>query len=244
MPPRIPSDRIEAVVTAAARVFVAHGYRRAQIQDVADALGVAKGTVYGYAESKEALFAAAIRYGDGFEPLPQVGDLPLPTPPPGAAAALVADRLGAEVAELAVVKAMSRPGESHVGIGDVVLDLYSRLARHRVAIKIVDRCAPELPELGQVWFGSGRQAQVGVLETYLTRLEQSGRLVLPGPASLVSRTIVESCALWAVHCHFDPAATLKPTTDTATDVDDTVVAAMLAALFARATLPTHTSPGD
>lgn len=238
MPPRIPPDRIGSVVVAAARVFVRHGYRRAQVQDVADELGVAKGTVYGYAESKEALFAAAIRYGDGLEPLPGVADMPLPTPPAGAVEVLVAERLGAEVAQLAVVRATA---DATVSVGDVVLDLYARLARHRVAIKIVDRCAPELPDLGRVWFGDGRAAQVGVLDSYLTRLAGAGRLTLPGPAPLVARTIVESCALWAVHCHFDPGAVLEgdPGAAGGTDdlIDDGSVAAMLAALFSRATEP-------
>jgi len=229
------------VVAAAARVFVRHGYRRAQVQDVADELGVAKGTVYGYAESKEALFAAAIRYGDGLEPLPGVADLPLPTPPAGAVEALVSQRLGAEVAQLAVVRAAAAP-DATVSVGDVVLDLYARLARHRIAIKIVDRCAAELPDLGRVWFGDGRAAQVGVLDSYLSRLAGAGSLTLPGPAPLVARTIVESCALWAVHCHFDPGAAVADDARGAAGsagavIDDESVAAMLAALFSRATEP-------
>lgn len=243
MPPRIPPDRIGSVVVAAARVFVRHGYRRAQVQDVADELGVAKGTVYGYAASKEALLGAAIRYGDGLEPLPGVSDLPLPTPPAGAVAELVTKRLGAEVAQLAVVRASGGDGDTPgVTVAHVVLDLYARLARHRIAIKIVDRCGAELPELGRVWFGDGRRAQVGILDAYLSGLERAGQLTLPGPAPLVARTIVESCALWAVHCHFDPAAALDPDAANGTDsvdaVDDAAVAPMLAALFTRATART------
>ena len=93
-----------------------------------------------------------------------------------------------------------------------------------------------------LWFGDGRAAQVGVLDSYLTRLAGAGTLTLPGPAPLVARTIVESCALWAVHCHFDPGAALAD--DDARDaagaggvIDDESVAAMLAALFSRATEP-------
>lgn len=230
MPPRIPADRIGAVIAASAQVFVTHGYRRAQVQDVAEALGVAKGTVYGYARSKEALFAAAIRYGDGLEPLPAVGDLPLPTPHDGAVVALVSERLGAEVAQLTLVKAAGDSSGERATMGAVVLDLYARLARHRVAIKLVDRCAPELPELGEVWFGAGRRAQVGALESYLAGRAATGELVLPGPAALVARTVVETCALWAVHCHFDPSPTPG-------GIDDDAVAAMLGTLFTRATTP-------
>jgi AcrR family transcriptional regulator len=238
MPQRMRPSRVDAVVHAAAQVFIAHGYRRAQIQDVADAMGVAKGTVYGYARSKEALFAAAIRYGDGVEPLPDVEELPLPTPGPDDVAALVSGRLLAEVGDL--VLATAQPGDG-TELPAIVLDLYARLARHRVAIKIVDRCGPELPELGAVWFGTGRAAQVGLLETYLAHHEAAGRLTLPGPPALVARTVVETCALWAVHCHFDPAdapaaAGAAPAAP-APAVDDDVVATMLAGLFTRATAP-------
>ena len=60
----VPPDRLPALIEAAVGVFVTHGYRRTQVQDIADVLGLAKGTLYGYAATKEALFAAAIRYGD------------------------------------------------------------------------------------------------------------------------------------------------------------------------------------
>ncbi|WP_291416013.1 helix-turn-helix domain-containing protein [Actinophytocola sp.] len=59
------------LVSAAAETFIAQGYQRTQMQDVADVLGVAKGTVYGYVDGKAALLAAAVRYADGVEPLPE-----------------------------------------------------------------------------------------------------------------------------------------------------------------------------
>src|SRR5256885_14213255 len=79
----IPADRFPAVVAAAARVFITHGYQRAQVQDVADALGLAKGTLYGYARGKAALFAAAVRFADGHEPLPTPAGPPGPPPAGG-----------------------------------------------------------------------------------------------------------------------------------------------------------------
>lgn len=120
---------------------------------------------------------------------------------------LVADRLRGEVAELRLVKAVA--GRRRVSIAEelaeIVTDLYRRLARHRVSIKLVDRYAPELPDLGEVWFGVGRAGQVAVLTDYLTRRAASRALRLPGPAPVVARTILETCVLWAVHLHWDPA---------------------------------------
>jgi AcrR family transcriptional regulator len=168
---KIPPDRFSAVVAAAARVFITHGYRRTQVQDVADVLGLAKGTLYGYAQGKEALFAAAVRYADGHEALPALADLPVPTPASGEIATLVAGRLGGEIADMRLVQALTDPlpddapaSERRAELAGIVTDLYVRLARHRIAIKLVDRCSPEVPDLAEVWFGSGRAAQVGGVE--------------------------------------------------------------------------------
>src|SRR5687767_5416929 len=105
----IPADRFTAVVAATARVFITHGCQRTQVQDVADALGLAKGTLYGYAQGKAALFGAAVRFADGHEPLPSPADLPIPAPADGEIAALVANRLGAEIADLKLVNALANP---------------------------------------------------------------------------------------------------------------------------------------
>jgi AcrR family transcriptional regulator len=231
----IPADRFPAVVAASARVFITHGYQRTQIQDVADALGLAKGTLYGYAQGKAALFAAAVRYADSHEPMPEPTDLPVPAPDVGEIAALVATRLADEIAAMSLTRALGKtsadatPAQRRSELADIVTDLYARLARHRIALKLVDRCAPELPDLAEVWFGTGRDAQATALEKYLLGRERAGSLSLPGPAPLVARTIVELCGLWAVHCHFDP----RP----AGPIDDETVAATLAELVVRATAP-------
>jgi hypothetical protein len=76
-----PADRFTHLISAAAEIFIAQGYQRTQMQDVADRLSVAEGTVYGYVESKAALLGAALRYADGLELPPD--ELPLPTPADG-----------------------------------------------------------------------------------------------------------------------------------------------------------------
>jgi AcrR family transcriptional regulator len=58
-----PAIRPEQLLDAARRVFAARGYSAATVQDVADAAGVAKGTVYLYFASKEELYLAALRKG-------------------------------------------------------------------------------------------------------------------------------------------------------------------------------------
>src|SRR5512134_1777424 len=92
---RIPDDRLEQLVDAATAVFIEQGYARTQMADVAEALGVAKGTLYLYVESKEALFDLVARCADGEHPLPELSALPLPTPAPGKTVAYVREVLTA-----------------------------------------------------------------------------------------------------------------------------------------------------
>lgn len=209
----IPADRFSAIVAASARVFIAHGYQRTQVQDVADALALAKGTLYGYAQGKAALFAAAVRYGDAQEALPLASELPVAAPVAGEIAAVVSARLAGEVTDMRLTHALratlppgATTGDARAELAGIVTDLYSRLARHRIALKLVDRCARE----------------------------RAGLLILPGPAPMVARTIVELCALWAVHLHFDPSpepwSIVQPGV-----IDDDAIAATLAEFVVRAT---------
>jgi AcrR family transcriptional regulator len=55
--------RREQILDEAAGRFAEHGYPNTDVQWIADALSVAKGTVYHYFASKEELFRAAVRRG-------------------------------------------------------------------------------------------------------------------------------------------------------------------------------------
>src|SRR5688572_10010562 len=61
--PALATRRRAAILDAAARVFAQRGYRDTNLQDVADALRVAKGTLYVYYPSREELFLAAVDQG-------------------------------------------------------------------------------------------------------------------------------------------------------------------------------------
>ena len=63
--PRVtPPDRLAKLLDAAAAAFVEHGFHRTQMDDVAERLGVSKGTIYRTVDSKDALFAATIAWAD------------------------------------------------------------------------------------------------------------------------------------------------------------------------------------
>jgi AcrR family transcriptional regulator len=228
VPRQIPPDRFATLIEAGTATFVAQGYRRTQMQDVADAMSVSKGTVYGVVTSKDALLLACVRYADGIDPPPDPSTWPLPSPAAGELVELVTDRLS-EAGDLALRKVTdAAPGAVDAELDLIVTDLMRRLDRHRRAIKLVDRCAPEIPELAQLWFGAGRADLVNRLRGYLVRRAELGLIRLtadPAHWDIVARTIVETCVLWAVHLPWDRAPTAFRTSANAD------IAATLAALF-------------
>jgi AcrR family transcriptional regulator len=55
--------RRKEILEVAARYFAQHGYSQTDVQIIADALGVGKGTIYRYFPTKEALFLATVDQG-------------------------------------------------------------------------------------------------------------------------------------------------------------------------------------
>lgn len=221
MPRVIPSDRLSQLITVATQVFIAQGYRRTQIDDIAQALGVAKGTIYGSVQSKEALFDAGLRYADGREPLPDISALPLPTPEPGSTVAWLRARLAEEVRDLELLAALQRTRvrDPREELAAVLRDLYVRMERNRRGIKLVDRCALDQPELADAWYGDGRWAQHAALAEYLARRIAKGRLRRVGNTAVAARLLLETVAFWAVHRHWDPS----PQQIAEADVQPTVI---------------------
>jgi AcrR family transcriptional regulator len=202
---RRPAGRIQELVETATAVFIAQGYRRTQIADVAHAMGVAKGTVYLYVESKEALFDLALRCADAPRPLAAPVSLPLRTPPSGATLRYVRARLAAAqpAAPIVAATAQRRVGDIGAELDGLLRGLYAAMARHRTGIKLVDRCAADYPELARLWFAHGREAVVAALARYL---ETRARRLAPLPdVAVAARLIVETIVFWAVHRHWDPA---------------------------------------
>jgi AcrR family transcriptional regulator len=225
VPRAISPERIGQLIETATDVFIAQGYRRTQMDDVARALGVAKGTLYGYVESKAALFDAAVRCADGHEPLPDPGVLPLRTPKPGSTVASVQARLLKEVRDLELLAALGRqsPVDPGTELSSIIRDLYLRMSRNRRGIKLVDRCAQDQPELAAVWFGQGRSGQHTALVQYLEMRASKGLLRRPRSPQVAARAVLETIAFWAVHRHWDPSPQQMAEADVETAVVDLIL---------------------
>jgi AcrR family transcriptional regulator len=225
---QMPAQRFQDLVDAATTVFIAQGYRRTQMADVAKALRLAKGTVYLCVESKEALFDVALRYADVPRPIATPPKLPLPTPPRGRTLRYVQERLARDPASPTLGKALAgrRVRPSADELTAILREIHDAMTRNRTGIKLVDRCAVEYPELAEVWFGRGRGALLAQLTTYLEGGIRLRRFqAVPDPA-VAARLVIETLVFWAVHRHWDPAP--QPVDSRA--AEDTVVQMLVGAL--------------
>lgn len=224
-----PADRLEVLVSTATRVFIHKGgFRRTQIGDVAKAMGVAKGTLYLYVESKEALFDLVLRRAD--RPGQPDPALPLPTPASGATLTYFAERLDEETRfpALTAAEATDAPEDARAELDAILGELYAVFRTNGTAIKLIASSAHDLPDFAELWYQRARGATNGRLAAHLERRSASGHLP-PVPDALAAARLMTEVATWfAVHRHWDP----QPDA-----IDDAVAEATVRSLLLRALGP-------
>ncbi len=246
MPRQMPAQRFQDLVDAATGVFIAQGYRRTQMADVAQALGVAKGTLYLCVQSKEALFDVTLRHADAPRPIAAPATLPVPTPARGRTLQYVRARLASDPASPTLRDVLERGREcgGPAELGAIIREIHQAMTRNRTGIKLVDRCAAEYPDLAKVWFAQGRGALLAQLTTYFEGGIRLRRLRSVADPAVAARVVVETIVFWAVHRHWDPA----PQPIDPHGAEETVVQMLIDALAERTpprgTRPSGLSPAD
>ena len=194
--------RIQDLVKAASTVFLAKGYRQAQVADVARAMGVAPGTVYLYVDSKAALFDLVVRCA--MDPGFVEGALEFPVRCPDESTTLefVRKTLDAE-ARLPQLEAALRGNAWRNGAEELeamVRELFRLTAKNWLALKLLERSAVDWPELADLWFKQHRPRIFGLLARYLENRMTQG-LLRPAPdVPTAARLVIETVATFAMHC--------------------------------------------
>jgi AcrR family transcriptional regulator len=203
---RIPENRFDELVRAATEIFIAHGYRLTQMSDVAEAVGVAKGTLYGYVDSKDALLTVCLRWADepGTISLPEA--LPIPTLAANQLGIQVKHALDQELVQPLLARALDReraedPLEELAGI---VGELYDLMSANRHRIKLLDRCMDH-PELVGLWQSQGRERSRLAIARYIEQRMSVEQVRSIQNVRLAARIVIETVATWAVHIHWDRA---------------------------------------
>jgi AcrR family transcriptional regulator len=202
-------ERLDALIETATQLFIEKGYRRTQMADVTQAMGLSPGAVYRYVESKEALFDLVIRAAAPPGVAPADLPLPLPTPAPGATLAFLRQVLQHEGRWPALAAALTRTSidDPRAELARIIRELYTSIARHHRGIKVVERSALDWPDLAALWFGGVRQRLIDQFTRYVT-LRVTHRLLRPVPdVTAAARLIIETTAFFALHRHYDPYPT-------------------------------------
>ena len=203
---RIPEKRFDELIRAATEVFIARGYRLTQMSDVAEAVGVAKGTLYGYVESKEALLWVCLLGADQVGPIPLPETLPVPTPQQGQMGLRVKAALNAEGGQPILSDALERDRveDPIKEMGKVIGELYDLMFANRHGIKLLDRCLDH-PELANLWQTQGREQPRRAIARYIEQRIAVGQIRPVPNIRLAARIVIETVATWAVHIHWDRA---------------------------------------
>ena len=201
-----PPQRLAQLMDAAIEVFIAKGYRRTQMADVARAAGVSQGTLYNYVESKEALFYLIIDRGLIGAMPPSLGEQKIRTPAPGETIARLRHRINTElrVPELERALMRSSVADPSAELKAIVREYYAAIARLGRGLDLIERSAVDLPELGQLLYVERRRSFVAQLTRYLeTRIASGAFRPLPHPAT-AARLILETVVWFSRHRHRTP----------------------------------------
>lgn len=168
--------------------------------EVAGAAGLSAGAIYTYVDSKESLLHVVFaqffgRYAEG------IPELPITAPPFPETLDLVGRGLRSEAATPLLRAAADCDGPSDVRheLSAIVEEYYSMLERVWPILAVIERCAVDLSELRDFYFGRRRPGQLGLLARYVARRAASGQLADLGDAELAAQLAVEAITWHAWH---------------------------------------------
>jgi AcrR family transcriptional regulator len=199
MPRLPPSQRLWEVAEAATKEFGRLGYRGTKTAEVAAKAGMSTGSLFTYVESKEALFHLVFLHG--FElTSQQLPDLPVATPGPGETLKVIEAGLRqVQMPRIRAALAEESPDDVALELREIVEERYDLIARYWPLLAVIERCAVEIPELEEAWFGLTRAGSFEELGTYLDRRMAHGLLRRMPDTEVAARVVTESLSWFAWH---------------------------------------------
>jgi len=205
VPRRIPPERLTDIGRAACAVFTAKGYRLSLISDVADLLGLSHGLIYRYVDSKEALFGLALRFAMDPSSLADL-ELPVSSPEPGETISSTADWLK-EKSRLPILnraRKIKRADDERAEFASVIAEHYDTVASNHPVLALIERCAPDLPDLHIAYFLQMRRTVQGQSAEYIGSRIEAGQFRPVLDITVATRFVIETVAWFAWHREGDP----------------------------------------
>jgi AcrR family transcriptional regulator len=200
-----PENRALDIIKAATSVFMRKGFRRAQMADIAEEMGVSPGTLYNAGVNKETLFATVI--------LHQFGILNGPTlaarseDPRG-----LVDHIKEAVDKVELLPKMaaaaitSEPVDFEVELRGLVEEQFDFMKANGRGVRILEQSATEFPELASVYFGYLRALVIERWEAYLEMRSTSGHLPHLRDTQIAGRSVLEIISWWTIRNPHDPSS--------------------------------------
>jgi AcrR family transcriptional regulator len=232
---KTPPGRVQDVARAACEVFIAKGYRRALMTDVAERLELSHALLYRYVESKEALLELAVRYA-----MDQAADLealvPLPTPPPGHILGLIRGWLAARATFPNLRSALERGpgGDAAAELAGIIDELYDFIEHSRLLLLMIESLADDYPGLSGGSVNDRKRSFSGLVAAFLASRSASGELRPVADPEIAAHFLGESIAWFAQHRQRDPNAAM---------IDDQRARSSVRALLLAAFVPDATTAG-
>jgi AcrR family transcriptional regulator len=169
--------------------------------DVAAEAGMSSGLIFSYVESKEALLYSVFAFGFGLfdNVLPM---LPVTTPSPGETIELIGQHMRkVPVPRLRAALDEVAPSDVRAELQGVVEERYDMVAGMWPLLAVIERCAADLPELEEFYFGGVRVRYFAQLTRYLEARAQRGYFRPMRDAAVTARVITETIAWFAWKRH-------------------------------------------
>jgi AcrR family transcriptional regulator len=177
--------------------------------DVADVLGLSHGVLYRYVESKEALFALAVRQATRPETVATL-KLPIPTPDWDETVAAITDwlRVQARMPALAEARKRERADDIRKEFSSIIEENYDIIVAIYPVLALVERCAPDLPELYSAYYARARRSSQVHLTDYVRQRIEGGQMRPVPDVAAATRFAIEAIAWFAWHRKEDPDAAM------------------------------------
>jgi AcrR family transcriptional regulator len=177
---RRPDERPLELLQAALEVFAEHGYRNTRLDDVAEAAGVTKGTIYHYFDTKEELLQSAIEHYQ----------------------TLAFDRIDS------VLHDVHLPASTRIRL--LVRKLFSaRAATNRHLLTLLVRAAAhEVPRVHETWLRDGPARLWALIAELVEEGKARGEFRPDADGDAGARLLVSGLMLqliWQQHAHAVPA---------------------------------------
>jgi AcrR family transcriptional regulator len=198
--PRLPAnERLLSLAVAATDIFGRLGYRGTRTADVAARAGMSAGSLFTYVESKEALLHLVFVHGFGQWP-ESLPTLPLATPDPRETIVLVERGLaGIPMPRFLAALDVEEPADAASELRQILEERYAVIGRYWPVIRVIARCATEMPALEAVYFGRVRPGYYADLGHYLARRAAAGLLRAMPDSTVAARVVIESLSWFAWH---------------------------------------------